>query len=99
MAPLLENRNGVRIEIYSREHLPAHIHAKYNEYEALVNIRTGEIFRGSLPAKKLRVVQDWLNEENRRELVEKNFYELNPKLTPKQAGKGNEYENAEEIEK
>jgi len=41
MTPLLENKDGVKIEIYSREHLPVHIHAKYAEYEALVNIRTG----------------------------------------------------------
>ena len=87
MAPLLENKNGVRIEIYSREHLPPHIHAKYNEYEALVDIRTGQIFRGNLPSKKLQVAQDWLNESNRRELVEKNFYELNPRLATKDTGK------------
>ncbi|ASS47999.1 MAG: hypothetical protein A3D31_01090 [Candidatus Fluviicola riflensis] len=84
MAPLLENKNGVRIEIYGREHLPVHIHAKYGEYEALVNIRTGEVFEGSLPSKKLRIVQDWLDEGNRRELIEKNFYELNPRLALKE---------------
>jgi hypothetical protein len=84
MAPLLDSRDGVRIEIYSREHLPVHIHAKYAEYEALVNIRTGEVFEGKLPPKKLRIVQDWLSEDGRRELVEKNFYELNPRLAPKE---------------
>ena len=96
MAPLLENKNGVRIEIYSREHLPVHIHAKYGEYEALVNIRTGEVFEGSLPARKLRVVQEWLSEGNRRELVEKNFYELNPRLAPKEVvSEEDEQEEAE----
>lgn len=81
MAPLLENKNGVKIEVYSRDHLPVHIHA---EYEALINIRTGEVFEGSLPAKKLRFVQDWLSEGDRRKRVEKNFYELNPGLAPKE---------------
>lgn len=85
MTPLLENKDGIKIEIYSREHLPVHIHVKYAEYEALVNIRSGEVFEGSLPSKKLRIVQDWLNEGDRRKLVEKNFYELNPKLAPKDA--------------
>lgn len=84
MTPLLENKDGVKIEIYSREHLPVHIHAKYAEYEALVNIRTGEVFEGSLPTKKLRIVQDWLSDGDTRERVEKNFYELNPKLAPKE---------------
>jgi hypothetical protein len=41
MTPLIENRNGIRIEIHNREHLPVHIHAKYGEYEALINVRTG----------------------------------------------------------
>jgi hypothetical protein len=82
MAPLLENRDGVRIEIYGREHLPVHIHAKYGEYEALVNIRTGEVIEGKLPSRKLRIVQDWLAEGDRRERVEQNFYELNRRLAP-----------------
>jgi len=84
MAPLLENKGGVKIEIYSREHLPVHVHAKYAEYEALVNVRTGEVFEGSLPARKLRMVLDWLSKGDRRERVEKNFYELNPRLAPKE---------------
>jgi hypothetical protein len=82
MTPLIETRNGIRIEIHNREHLPTHIHAKYGEYEALINIRTGELFKGKLPIKKLRLVQDWLKEGNKRSTVENNFYELNPHLAP-----------------
>ena len=62
--------------------MPAHIHAKYGEYEALIHIRTSDLFKGSLPIKKLRIVQNWLNEGNRRITVENNFYELNPHLAP-----------------
>lgn len=83
MAPLLISIDGVRIEIYSRDHLPVHIHARYAEDEALVHIRTSEVIKGSLPPKKLKIVQDWLAEEGRRECVEQNFYELNPRLAPK----------------
>ncbi|HXA02801.1 MAG TPA: DUF4160 domain-containing protein [Cytophagaceae bacterium] len=83
MAPILEERDGVSIHIYNKEHVPPHIHAVYAEEEALVNIRTGEIFVGDLPKNKLRIVQEWLNENNRREIVEENFYELNPRLRPK----------------
>lgn len=82
MAPLLESIDGVKIEIYSREHLPIHIHAKYAEHEALVHITTGEVIRGSLPPKKLRIVQEWLKEDDRYILVEQNFYELNPRHAP-----------------
>jgi hypothetical protein len=92
MAPLLENIEGIKIEMYSREHLPVHFHAKYGEYEALVNIRTGEVIGGSLPSKKLRVVQDWLSKADRRKRVEQNFYELNPRLKPNQLTSENEIE-------
>lgn len=83
MAPLLIDKDGVNIVIQSREHLPPHIHATYGDDEALVNIRTGEIVQGYLPNKKLKIVNDWLNEGNNRVLVEENFYELNPCLRPK----------------
>lgn len=82
MAPLLIDKDGVSIVIQSREHLPPHIHAIYGEDEALVNIRTGLIVEGYLSNKKLRVVQDWLSEGKNREIVEENFYELNPSLRP-----------------
>jgi hypothetical protein len=43
MAPIIEIIDGIKIVVYSREHLPPHIHAKYGEYEAMINIHTGEI--------------------------------------------------------
>lgn len=87
MAPLLEKKEGVDIIIQSREHLPPHIHAFYGDDEALVDIRTGEIFRGYIPAKKLKVVQKWLNEGENRARTELNFYELNPGLDPEKKKK------------
>jgi len=33
---------------------PPHIHAIYAEYEALIEIRTGNVYSGYLPGKKLR---------------------------------------------
>ena len=84
MAPEIITIEGVKIELHSRDHLPVHVHATYAEHEALVNIRTGELFEGDLPPKKLRIVQDWLAEGNNRELTEENFYELNSRLRPKE---------------
>jgi len=83
MAPLLTDKDGVSIIIQSREHLPPHIHVSYGDDEALVDIRTGKMFKGSIPAKKLKLVQAWLVEKQNREVVEENFYELNPALRPK----------------
>ncbi len=80
MAPQLIDKNGVTVYIYGKEHVPPHVHAFCAEDEALVNIRTGEIFEGHISNKKLRVIQEWLDEGENRKIVEQNFYELNPRL-------------------
>ena len=80
MAPTINEEGGVQIEIHGRDHLPVHVHATYAGAEALVNVRTGEMFEGKIPAKKLRIVQEWLNLPAKRKLVELNFYELNPRF-------------------
>lgn len=82
MAPLLIEKDGVKVHIQSREHLPPHVHVFSGDDEALVNIRTGEVFEGYISSKKLRVVQDWLNENENRKLIEEIFYELNERLRP-----------------
>ncbi|HVA98485.1 MAG TPA: DUF4160 domain-containing protein [Bacteroidia bacterium] len=84
MAPQLIDKNGVTVYIYGKEHNPPHIHASYGEDEALIDIRTGKIFEGYISNKKLKVVQDWLNKGETKQIVEENFYELNPRLRPKE---------------
>lgn len=42
----------------TKHHKP-HVHVYYNEYEASVGI-DGEILSGSLPIKKLNLLQAWL---------------------------------------
>jgi hypothetical protein len=79
----------VSIFIHSREHLPPHVHVIYGEFEAIVNIRTGVIIQGYIPAKKLKFVEKWLIENNNKILIEENFYELNPMLRPKKNKKRN----------
>lgn len=76
--PNIDNFNGIKINIYNGDHRPPHIHAVYNDFEALVIIETGEIYAGELPPRQLKLVFDWLC-ENSEWLLEV-FYELNPKL-------------------
>ena len=80
MALLLIDKDGVSIYFRGREHLPPHVHVFTGDDVALVEIRTGEIYKGYIPNKKLKIVQQWLEEGNNRELVEENFYELNERL-------------------
>lgn len=87
MAPLIVDKGGVSVYMRSREHLPPHIHAFAGDDEALINIRTGEIFEGYIPGKKLKIVQQWLNEDGNRKATEEIFYALNPRLRPEAAVK------------
>lgn len=42
-----------------QHHLP-HLHVEYQGREAVVSIPEGEVMEGSLPPKKLRILQAWI---------------------------------------
>jgi hypothetical protein len=50
---------GIAIRFYYRDHPPMHFHAIYAEYEALIEIETGNIHEGFLPKKALELVDEW----------------------------------------
>ena len=50
---------GIVIQMYWEDHAPPHLHALYGEHEALVDIRTLEILRGSLPRRAQALVLEW----------------------------------------
>ena len=50
---------GIVIRFYYREHPPEHFHAIYGEHEALIEIDTGRVHEGYLPAKALQLVEEW----------------------------------------
>lgn len=69
--PIISMFYGILIRIYlidNKKHNVPHIHAKYNEYEASVDIESGEVLAGELPRKQLRLVQAWI-ELNKEALV------------------------------
>ena len=41
-----------------RHHTP-HIHAHYGEDQATINIETGQLLAGSLPARALNLIREW----------------------------------------
>lgn len=55
---------GIIIKMFfkPKEHEPSHIHALYGEYMGEINIRTGEMLVGDLPAKAQELVREWLSE-------------------------------------
>ena len=49
--PELSRFFGIIIRMFYSDHEPAHFHAIYGEYEALIEIETLMVFRGSLPRR------------------------------------------------
>ena len=57
--PEISRFYGIIIRVYYRDHPPAHFHAIYGEYEALVEVETGRIYRGELPRTAGELVNRW----------------------------------------
>ncbi|HZT89734.1 MAG TPA: DUF4160 domain-containing protein [Stellaceae bacterium] len=67
--PTISTFYGILIQIFWRERGPPHFHALYAEHEALIDIRTLAVMRGSLPSRALALVLEWAS-EHRAELME-----------------------------
>lgn len=78
--PTVDTIDGIKIDCYSADHLPPHIHAIYNEHEALIEIKTRNIYTGSLPPKQLKKAKLYIasNEDVLLEI----YYTLNERLRP-----------------
>jgi hypothetical protein len=59
---------GIVIGMFYNEHGVAHFHAVYGEYEASIEIETGNV-HGHLPGRALRLVLEW-SELHKAELME-----------------------------
>jgi len=59
---------GIVIRMYYREHTPPHFHARYGEYDVVVQIETG-VVQGRFPRRALRHVLEW-HELHRAELLD-----------------------------
>jgi hypothetical protein len=67
--PTISAFYGILIQMFWQEHAPPHFHAVYGELEALVDIRTLEVIRGSLPRRALSLTLEWAS-LHRNELME-----------------------------
>jgi len=50
---------GIIIQMYGNDHNPPHFHVIYNDYRAIIEIESGEILQGSIPARQLKYIQVW----------------------------------------
>ena len=61
--PIVSQFYGIIIRIYfndTEQHYLEHIHAQYNEYDAIYSIRDITILEGSLPQKQHKLVVAWM---------------------------------------
>jgi hypothetical protein len=74
--PVVAIFDGIKIELYFNDHAPPHVHAKYNEYEALITILETTVFAGYLPGKQLKMAKKYVT-ANRQKLLER-WQQYNP---------------------
>lgn len=78
--PTLHIINSIKIDVYSREHLPPHFHALYAEHEILIVIKTLKTYAGSIPSRQYKMIVSWANNEKIKTFLSDNFKRLNPNL-------------------
>ena len=60
--------------MYGDDHYPPHFHAQYGEYDAMIEIDSGEVIKGEFPRRQLKLIQAWAEIHN--EELHKNFFSL-----------------------
>ena len=54
---------GILVSLYyfdKKQHSAPHIHTKFQDYEAVFDIASGDLIDGKLPPSKTRLVQAWI---------------------------------------
>ena len=59
----------IKMHYIEDEHNPPHIHARYNEFEGIFDINTGEMTRGYLPKTAIRLVKEFISQHKERLLI------------------------------
>lgn len=71
----------IRMYLIDNEHPPRHIHTKYGDYEAIMELMNLNIIEGNLPKKCRQLVREWA-EIHQEELIEmwdkQNFHKIEP---------------------
>jgi hypothetical protein len=65
--PEISRFYGIIIYMFYNDHQPPHFHAKYQEFDILIEIETG-IVKGQMPKRALKLIFDWL-EEHKADLM------------------------------
>ena len=69
--PIISMFYGIIVQLFffdNEKHHKPHIHVRYGEFKASIDIETAEILDGEFPKRQLRLVQAWI-EIHRDELI------------------------------
>lgn len=71
----------IRMFLIDREHPPRHVHIKYGEHQAVMDLVSLDLIEGRLPNKCFALVREWA-EIHQTELIEiwdtQNFHPVEP---------------------
>lgn len=70
--------DSIKIDMYAQDHPPPHFHVRFAEYEVLIEIKTLQVFAGSIPPSLLRKVISWARGEGIQSFLLDNYLRLNP---------------------
>lgn len=57
--PEISRFYGIVVRMFFNDHNPPHFHASYGEYDALIGIRSLDVFAGDLPARARAMTVEW----------------------------------------
>jgi len=70
--PVISMFYGILVLMFFRDnerHHTPHIHARYQGAEASISIENGDVLQGSLPPRQLKMVQVWIDDIHKEELM------------------------------
>jgi hypothetical protein len=57
--PTISSFYGILVRMFFNDHDPPHIHARYGEFEATIEIESLRVLKGELPGRALNLVAEW----------------------------------------
>lgn len=78
--PTISEFFGIFILMYYSDHSPPHFHARYGDYEALIQISPLGLLKGNLPARALSLVIEWAQIHQKELMEDWNYAANNKKL-------------------
>lgn len=78
--PTISEFFGILILMYYDDHNPPHFHAKYAEFESLIQISPISVLKGNLPPRALSLVIEWAQIHQKELLSDWEYAASNKKL-------------------